>query len=143
MLKCIECDEVAEYIYKGNSVCSKHLEYSSKDGKVNEAMYFTLLKDYIGRESTLNYFWIKCLDKYPNLSFESKSKWLRRINKIVVDFKIGEKVLSDSLNLAIKRDNYDIGFLIQVIKHKQAVIDKKESEANRNSDVYEQIAKNA
>ena len=142
MFKCIECDAPAEYIYKGNSVCKEHLEYASQDGKVNESKYLVLLKDYIGRKPVLDYFWSRCLQRYPNVSFNEKSKWLRRINKIVLDFKIDAKILDAGINIAIKKTNFDIGFLIQLIKNNQGAIDKKNANNNINEDVYAQIVNN-
>jgi len=143
MLKCIECEGIAEYIYKGNSLCKEHLEYASKNGKVFEAEYFSLLKDFKGRERVLNYFWSKCEAKYNNFSFQNKCKWLRRVNKVMLDNNISEKVISDVLNLVIKKEIFDIGVLIKIMQSNQAKIDKQASEENRYDDVYTQIAKNA
>jgi len=143
MLKCIECDGIAEYLYKGNSVCKEHLAYESDNGKRKETEYLTLLKEYRGRESTLNYFWSRCLAKYPNTTFSNKCNWIRRINKVVEDFNISDKILSEGLNIAVSKNNYDLGFLIQVLKNNQARADKKLLEVNMNDDVYAQIAKNS
>ena len=142
MLKCIECDGIAEYIYKGSSLCKEHLDYESSNGKTNEAEYFNLLKNFKGRENALNYFWRKCEGKYPSFSFYHKCKWLTRVNKVVESNNISGQVISDALFLAIKRSIYDIGFIIKVVQTTQAKITKDKSIENSNDDVYEQIAKN-
>lgn len=142
MLKCIECDGIAEYIYNGKSVCKQHLDFESSNGKLKETEYLTLLKEYKGKESTLNYFWVRCTNKHPATTFQNKCNWIRRINKVVEDFNISEKVLQDTLNIAISKNNYDLGFLIQVLKSNQAKMDKKTSEVCKNDDVYAQIAQN-
>ena len=142
MLKCIECNEPAEYIYKGNSVCREHLDYATENGKISEVQYLTLLKDYKGKVAVLDYFWNKCNRKHPNLSFNSKIKWLKSINKVVEDFKIKPSILDTGINIVINKNKFNIGFLIQVLKTNQVAIDKKKSVNNLNQDVYAQIANN-
>ena len=141
MLKCVECDGVAEYIYKGSSYCSTHLAFVASDGKVAEATYYSLLKDYIGREKTLIYFWGRISTKFTDFNYASKNRFLRRVNQVTKDYKLSSDVIDNVLNIAINKNNYNIGFIIKMMQNNQAQINKKTALANRHDDVYEQVAK--
>lgn len=142
-LKCIECDSPAEYIYKGNSLCSEHLKFKSTNGSIYEAQYYSLLANYKGNESTLKYFWARIESQYPAFHFKSKCTFLESVNRIVDRESIQSKNIDLALNVAIKRKNYNIGGIIKTMQSLQLKDDNQMSEYNSNDDILKQIVRNS
>lgn len=141
MFKCIECGEDAEYIYQGNSLCSGHLTFYTDEGKAYETKYNVLLNEYIGSIKTLDYFFRKVGEKYiNNFTFKNKCNLVKTINDLVDKHKITKRIIDETLNIAIHKSNFKVGFIISIMKANQAKLDAKTANNNEYYDVYAEIA---
>ena len=142
MIKCIECEYEAEYIYDGRSLCKAHLDYYLDDGKTYEAEYYTLLKEYQGTERTLNYLWNQIARQY-RLTYKSKCNWLTNINREVKSSGITKQIIDDAINIVVRKRQFYIGTMIKIMQTNQSTLNRKLETKNNNDELFQQIAKQA
>jgi hypothetical protein len=141
-MKCIECDNPADYIYKGNSLCTKHLEYVKTDGLTAKNEYYALLKDYIGSESTLNYFF-RITDDIYKLSWNDRARMLQKLNAFVRLNNIPKTIVDSCLGIATKRKQIKLNQIMGMMKTEVDKQLKKTAIETNNDEIFIQIARNS
>jgi hypothetical protein len=140
---CIECDEPASYIYNGKSLCKQHLDYHSDNSKVLEAQYQVLLKEYVGRVATLDYFFDATNNRYKSLTVKHKVKFLQQINSVIEKNKIDKRHIDNVLAIAVNKGIFNIAYVIATMKslHEQELTKQKNND--KNDKVFDEVYKNA
>ncbi len=143
MFKCVKCGEPATYIADGNSVCDVHFKDHIENDNLAENKYYSLLTNFKGKVSTLDYFWLSMTRTGVNLTFNDKARFLEQINKVVDTNNIIGTVINDALGIAARKNNFKLPFIITVMKNcNKRLLDKKAQESS-NDDIFAKIAKNS
>lgn len=137
MLKCVECNTEAEYINKGQSLCSKHYKISSDNGTLQETKYYALLNEYKGSKHALEMFFNKSGEK-SNLTYGDKCRFLTYIIEYAERNKIHHDHIAEALYISIKRNRFDIKYIIAIMSS----LNKESNSKSKGEDIFRQIAKN-
>ena len=142
MFTCIECNQPAEYIYRGNSLCATHFESKRSNGTTEESRYELLLGDYQGNKKSLEWFWT-CISKQSTpVTFTMKNYYLSQVNNYVNRNNISKTAIDFALNLAVRKNIFTVKYMIGVMANKQASIDNK-SVMDTSDDIFIQLANNS
>ncbi|MDD4804511.1 MAG: hypothetical protein PHN69_04985 [Candidatus Pacebacteria bacterium] len=143
MFKCVKCGLPATYIVDGNSVCDAHFKTHIENDNLAENKYYSLLNNFKGKVSTLDYFWLSMTRTGVNLTFNDKARFLEQINKVVDTNNIIGTVINDALGIAARKNNFKLPFIITVMKNCNKRLLDKVAQESSNDDIFAKIAKNS
>ena len=142
LIICTECNQPAEYIYKGDSLCSTHFEAKRSNGTTEESRYEALLGDYQGNKKSLEWFWT-CISKQSNpVTFNMKNYYLSQVNNYVNGNDICKTAIDFALNIAVRKNIFTVKYIIGIMANKQASINDMPV-IDPSDDIFIQLPKNS
>ena len=131
-MKCIRCNNDAEFIFEGNSLCNSHFQQVGDNGTYYQNLFESLMELYTGNKSTI----YKFLNEIKKTTFITKKHEYMFVKKIMeMADKYPVYAINNAIHIAIRNGKLKLNYIYKIVSN-TAEVKQEENNDFTNNDAY-------